>query len=245
MRTVTLKDKLLKVSEDGTIIRLNDDLSVKDEAKIHLLNRRGRNYPTLSVMIQGIQKNFYAHRVIAETFIPNPHNHRFCEIVDGNPYNLNVDNLRWMSEEERLNKVLETRKENSIKCDVCGYSYHKTKGKCSNCQHEEKAIENKLARFNRKKRKINEELKDIDVSTLKANYAEVINLRREGYTQVQIAEKAGVTKQRVGQMIIRAKNGKGRKPMPKVDRSGIRLDEKIRSIEIELAMLKEKRGKIG
>lgn len=208
MRTVILKDKLLKVSEDGTIYRLNADLSVKCEAPIFILDNGKGKYPSLRVTIDGVQKNFYAHRVIAEAFLPNPENLPFCEIVDKNPYNLNIDNLRWINKGKRVDKMLQTRLVNSIECDVCGHLYHKTSGSCAYCRDKERALEKEQARFNNKKIKINEELKNIDESTLRADYAEVIHLRRKGYTLAQIAEKMGVTKQRVSQMITNAKKVK-------------------------------------
>lgn len=241
MRTVILKDKLLKVSEDGTIIRLNDDLSVKDEAKIYLLNKRGRNYPTLSVMIRGIQKNFYAHRVIAETFIPNPNNHRFCEIIDGNPYNLNVDNLRWMSEEERMDKVLETTVQNSIECDICGHLYHKNNEKCTNCERNKKIEKAKEINFKNKLARLNDELSGIDTSSLKPKNAKVIEMRRQGNTLQEIADEIGITREGARKIIITAKNGGG-KSISKQSKKIDKLKEKINKLEFELAMLKEKRG---
>ena len=238
MRTVTLIDKRIRVSEDGTIIRLNDDLSIKDEAKIRILINRNNKYPTFSVMIRGIQKHFYAHRVIAETFIPNPHNHRFCEIIDGNPFNLNINNLRWMSEEERMDKVLETTVQNSIEGDICGHLYHKNNEKCTNCERNKKFEKAKEINFKNKLARLNDELSGIDTSSLNPKNAKVIEMRRQGNTLQEIADEIGMTREGVRKIIITAKNGGG-KSISKQSKKIDKLKEKINKLELELASLKE------
>jgi hypothetical protein len=40
---------------------------------------------------------FYAHRLVAEAFIPNPNNLEIINHKDGNKLNNNIDNLEWVS----------------------------------------------------------------------------------------------------------------------------------------------------
>ena len=39
----------------------------------------------------------YIHRLVAESFVPNPQHHYFVEHIDGNKYNNKADNLRWIT----------------------------------------------------------------------------------------------------------------------------------------------------
>lgn len=41
----------------------------------------------------------YLHRLIAETFVPNPNNYRTINHIDGNKLNNNIENLEWASDE--------------------------------------------------------------------------------------------------------------------------------------------------
>lgn len=44
----------------------------------------------------------YLHKVLAETFIPNPMNHPCVNHKDGNKHNNSIDNLEWVSKSEDL-----------------------------------------------------------------------------------------------------------------------------------------------
>ena len=68
------------------------------------------------------KKMFYAHRLVAEYFIPNPDNLPVVNHIDGNKLNNNVNNLEWVSYSEntkhwhknnkkRINKPMEYYKE--------------------------------------------------------------------------------------------------------------------------------------
>ena len=42
----------------------------------------------------------YIHRLLAESFIPNPQNKEFINHIDGNPSNNNLSNLEWCTKSE-------------------------------------------------------------------------------------------------------------------------------------------------
>lgn len=44
----------------------------------------------------------YVHRLVAQTFLPNPHGHRDVNHLDGNKANNVVTNLEWISHRENL-----------------------------------------------------------------------------------------------------------------------------------------------
>lgn len=48
-------------------------------------------------------KNFRVHRLVAEHFIPNPHNYNQVNHIDGNKDNNDVSNLEWCS--NRMNVI--------------------------------------------------------------------------------------------------------------------------------------------
>lgn len=47
-------------------------------------------------------KNKYIHRLVAETFIPNPDNLPFVDHIDGDKTNNKVSNLRWVTNFQNL-----------------------------------------------------------------------------------------------------------------------------------------------
>lgn len=57
----------------------------------------GRGYYCYQLSNEKGRKNEYIHRLVAKTFIPNPHNLPQVDHIDGDKSNNNVDNLRWVS----------------------------------------------------------------------------------------------------------------------------------------------------
>ena len=52
-------------------------------------------YLRVTLYNDGIKKTFLVHRLVADTFIPNPNNFPMVLHKDDNPLNNNVDNLMW------------------------------------------------------------------------------------------------------------------------------------------------------
>lgn len=69
-----------------------------------VVNRRGKmlkpglgakGYYHVVLCVDGIPKNYRVHRLVAETFIPNPQNKPAINHIDANPLNNHAANLEW------------------------------------------------------------------------------------------------------------------------------------------------------
>ena len=60
-------------------------------------------YLKVSLCINGIPKAYYIHRLVAQTFIPNPKNYPQVNHKDENSFNNNVNNLEWCTEKYNCN----------------------------------------------------------------------------------------------------------------------------------------------
>lgn len=62
------------------------------------------------------QRNFWIHRLVAETYIPNPDNLETVNHIDYNLEHNYINNLEWMSKEENSSK----RRLKKVKCIETG-----------------------------------------------------------------------------------------------------------------------------
>ncbi len=83
------KDTPYFITEDGKVFRN------KKELKIY----KG-NYSTLKLSINNVAKTRAVHRLVAETYIPNPENKPEVNHWDGDTHNNNVNNLFWVTTSE-------------------------------------------------------------------------------------------------------------------------------------------------
>lgn len=101
---VDIKDYegLYQVSNWGRVKSLEryDALGRLVEEKIlkEIINSSGHLYVNLCK--NGVEKQYYIHRLVAMHFIPNPYNKPEVHHRDHNPENNNVENLVWLTYEE-------------------------------------------------------------------------------------------------------------------------------------------------
>lgn len=59
-----------------------------------------QGYYQVCLTKNGVQSNFYVHRLVAAAFIPNPDNLPIVNHIDENKTNNNVENLEWVTYQE-------------------------------------------------------------------------------------------------------------------------------------------------
>ena len=83
-----------EVSSHGRIRNLRG--KIKDQQD------NGKGYLFVNLYRNGQQKNFYVHRLVANAFIPNPHNLTDVNHIDENKTNNCVENLEWVSHKNNM-----------------------------------------------------------------------------------------------------------------------------------------------
>lgn len=64
-------------------------------------NLNGGGYLQVQLINENGYKNFKIHRLVGETFIPNPDNKKTIDHIDRNRHNNNIENLRWATHTEQ------------------------------------------------------------------------------------------------------------------------------------------------
>lgn len=90
MKNVVLKGKKLShyfIDEQGNVFNR--------EGKKLKQFQMDNGYMRVPLSVDGKNRLYYVHRLVAETFIENPHNFPIVHHKDGNRANNNVNNLMW------------------------------------------------------------------------------------------------------------------------------------------------------
>lgn len=117
------KDRIVKYKKDG--IRNYPGKPLLTETILE-------GYQRIVLMKDAIKKRYMCHRLVAETFIPNPDNKPFINHINGNRSDNRVENLEWctQSENERhsitiLGKTMKGKTfPKKIKCIETGIEYN-------------------------------------------------------------------------------------------------------------------------
>lgn len=91
------------ITKNGEIINKHNNHKVKPQ-------KNAKGY--LRVSIGG--KRLFVHRLVAETYIPNPCNKSQVNHKDGNKENNCIDNLEWVTNQENRNHAVENN------LQICG-----------------------------------------------------------------------------------------------------------------------------
>ncbi|KAA6303151.1 MAG: hypothetical protein EZS26_000754 [Candidatus Ordinivivax streblomastigis] len=74
--------------------------------KVLKQNLSTTGYYQLLLCKNGKPKRYKTHRVIAQTFIPNPENKPMIDHINGIPTDNRVENLRWVNQTENMNNPI-------------------------------------------------------------------------------------------------------------------------------------------
>lgn len=88
--------------KDGNIFSIKSNKFLKP-----IVHKNG--YVSVNLYKEGKAKQFLWHRIIAQTFIPNPDNLPEIDHIDCNPLNNSVSNLRWITSEENLKRSFDLK----------------------------------------------------------------------------------------------------------------------------------------
>lgn len=98
-----------QVSNLGRVKSLNRTLSngIRKKGIILKQHKRGLGYLFVVLSKGGEVKNRYAHRLVAEAFVPNSNKHEEVDHKDANKTNNAVSNLEWVSRKENVKRSWE------------------------------------------------------------------------------------------------------------------------------------------
>ena len=81
--------------EDHYAVSSHGRVMKKKNGRILKIKQPESGYMMASLNVDGIQKVFSVHRLVAKAFLTNPKNLKVVNHIDSNKFNNNADNLEW------------------------------------------------------------------------------------------------------------------------------------------------------
>lgn len=104
-KLITINDNSkYEISNFGRIRKINKDY--RSPKYTYLKLGKLKPYYNISLTINSKQKTYLVHRLVAQTFIPNPNNFPQVSHIDGNKGNNKVDNLEWCTSKQNINHAI-------------------------------------------------------------------------------------------------------------------------------------------
>ncbi len=240
------QNKLFMLSRDGCKVYRQTPMGYSP-ARIYK-----HRYSTVPATIDGKQKMFILHRLMAEAFIKNPDNLPVVLHRDNNNHNNHADNLFWATNETRLRRAIargggNTISNSGVKCPSCGELTLSRQGICCECQK----IERKKISERKKREVLSEALKNVDTKFLSARDRKILLMRSHGKTLREIGLEFGLAGESVRQIIKRAgKQGKKNELTEKISASpdydlyisSLEVSKFLRDTHINLALIARETG---
>ena len=101
-----------QVSNEGRIKSIKKISNYGEHITESILKERitPNGYNQVCLTLDGQHFYFYAHRLVAEAFIPNPENKPEVDHINGNKLDNRVENLRWTTKSENMSNPVTTKK---------------------------------------------------------------------------------------------------------------------------------------
>lgn len=102
-----------QVSNIGRVRSLDRDMIDKNgigyslKGSIRKISCTGKGYQNIGLSKDGEQKTFFIHRLVAESFIPNPKNLPIVNHIDGDKRNNVATNLEWVNNSQNILHAVE------------------------------------------------------------------------------------------------------------------------------------------
>ena len=124
-----IENGTLRIAMNGTIYAREGN----DFYEVTTNIRSSDEYKYVVVKINGREKRFGVHKLLAEAYVPNPNRCRFVGFHDRNHRNILIENLKWLSYEEVSTKEY-------AKCPLCEIHQHvRSDSMCMHCYNESKS----------------------------------------------------------------------------------------------------------
>lgn len=132
---------LYQVSDTGRIKSLQRHR--KNHTKTQIVKEKIKNtrkdpqgYLLLDLYKDNKPKTIRVHRLVAETFIPNPENKETVNHMDGDKENNDVENLEWASFKEQNNHIYEKKLKSDESIDKAIKAMNKASSKKTMCLND-------------------------------------------------------------------------------------------------------------
>lgn len=190
----------LEVFETGEVIRFN---KYGEFLCPQYTTSRDNSYLVIRPVIDGEQKTFYVHRLIAEAFVPNPNNYAVVSHKDGDNENNEPSNLMWTTysgaKYHAFEKGFTDPYTNGFDCLMCKKRTRSKTKLCPTCKRERRKAETEAYAMNDRI----DEFSFVELRRLNKNQRAYAELRKKGLSNKQIANELHVSRQNVQQTLNR------------------------------------------
>jgi len=201
MKSVIVQEGIFEVFENGDIYRISEKGKVKTS---QIRTSRNKRYYSVTATVNGKQKHFYSHRIIAEAFISNPENKPQVNHIDGNGLNNSVKNLEWVTSKENVAHaysigLIPTLRTTQTCCEKCGGPMMDGRILCADCKSEMRILKRKL----KTKQKTRDTVRNVDIECVPDRFKKMFIYRFKGLTLEEIAWYYNCTREYVRQVLDR------------------------------------------